>query len=150
MLYYVSRQNYWPEGELFVEIASGGLNYANADMLGTKFPHLGEGKEFNDPREAVEAALAIKNEWQKLTDEEVNVGMGNTMGFTQPFDADTEENLRARAEAIWTKLDKCAHCGELLPAKGARYGCPDLGEYDCCSEYCAEKRWMSQEEDDEV
>ncbi len=146
MQYFVSRQLYWPEGDLMVEIASGGLNYANADMLGTKYPHLGEGKEYTDPREAVEAALLIQRAWQETTEEEVGVGMGATMGFTQPFDADTEENLRARAEKLWEKIPKCAHCGE--PMGKEKFGCQDLGEYDCCSESCATSRWFSDEEDE--
>ena len=34
MKYFVSRQSYWGEEEpLVVEIAHGGLDYANADML---------------------------------------------------------------------------------------------------------------------
>lgn len=51
--WFVSRQDYWgEENPLAVEIAAGGLNYANADMLCVAYARLGEGEEYEDPREA--------------------------------------------------------------------------------------------------
>lgn len=146
MKFFVSRQCYWPDGTNMVEIAKGGLDYANADMLVPKFTQLGEGKEFNDPREAVEAALQVRDAWKQVAEDDVLVDMGFTHGFTIPFDGSDDETLRKAAEALYEKLPKCAHCGELLGKQ--RYGCHDLNEFDCCSEYCAEMRYATPEDED--
>jgi len=62
MPYAVTRQSYWPEGQLAVEVAGGGLDYCNPDALVGKYP--GEFEEFLDPREAVKTAIEICREWR--------------------------------------------------------------------------------------
>lgn len=142
MKYFVSRQNYWdrcaPEASV-VEVAIGGRDYANPDMLGVKWSHLGEGKEFTNPVEAVEAAIQICEEWRK-TNCDAMVGMGATMGFTMSFDGQEYEELRKRAKEMFDKLPKCAQCGELMGKENYTH---DLNFEDesFCSEGCAEKSY---------
>lgn len=151
MKYFVSRQNYWdrcaPEASV-VEVVIGGSDYANADMLGVKWPHLGEGKEFSDPREAVEAAIAICEEWKK-EDEYASVGMGATLGFTMSFDGEDYDTLRKRAEEMYQKLPKCAQCGELLGKETYTHDYADQDE-KFCREYCAEKNYQSYQEPEDA
>lgn len=137
--YFVSRQIYWPESEYTVEIASGGLNFANPDMLCAKFA--GEGKEYTDPREAVEAAINIRNAWSKITDESIGVAHGCTGGMTMPFEASEESELHEWAEKEYEKLPKCSHCGDLL---GKEKFCHDFSDGDLfCSENCAETNYWA-------
>lgn len=145
MKFFVSRQINWPDGISMVEIAQGGLDYANPGMLVPKFKELGEGNEYTDPREAVEAAILIRDAWKQGSEDDVEIGMGHTFGHSMPFDGDSDENLRARAEKLWEKLPKCAECGGLMGKE--KYGDPHMGEYDCCSEHCAEKRYFTPEEE---
>lgn len=146
--YYVSRQRYFPDGNPVVEIAAGGLDYANPDMLGTKWARLGEGREYADPREAVAAAIAICDAWKAAGESDAEVAFGATGGFTMPFDPSPYADALAWADQAYEKLPKCAQCGDLFTGR-ERYGCHDFGEYDCCSEYCAEKRYFDDSEDSE-
>lgn len=152
-MYYVSRQRYWGEDINCVEIALGGGDYANPDMLGCKYP--GEGVDYLDPREAAEAAIEIRKLWQADEPElEITVDYGCTLGFTMPFtDDNTDEELIAWANERYEKLEKCQHCGEPLPENERDvFYLMDVDE-KFCSERCAERYWeewcLDNEEDEE-
>ena len=136
-MFFVSRQSYWPDGELFVEIASGGIDYANPNMLAFKYP--GEGQEYLDPREAVEKAIEIKNLWQKDSDEEINLGYGYTGGFTMPFSVSEDDTAIAWAEEKYSKLPKCVECGNILGKTIYSHHYSDDDKF--CSEFCAEQNY---------
>ena len=138
MKWFVSRQCYWgvdEDDQNMVEIALGGCDYANPDMLGTKYD--GEGEEYTDPREAVQKAIEIAKQWKQdapgLT---INIGHGSTGGMTMPFEGNEPEELIKWANKTWEKAPKCDACGEILPEE-------HFTHYDTdekfCSEYCAEK-----------
>lgn len=143
MKWFVSRQSYWgvePEDQYCVEIARGGLIYTNPDMLVSKYD--GEGEEYADPREAVEAALKIRDAWKKDDpDLTINVAHGATMGFTIPFEGDGDEALKKWAETEYENLPKCDQCGELIEEE---YKLFDYEDFKFCREYCAEK-WLSEQ-----
>lgn len=70
MKYHIFRQHNWPNGDYTVEISLG-IDSASPDVIGTvgqtrkfKYQDLGEGQSFLDPRDAVEAAIKIRNQWQ--------------------------------------------------------------------------------------
>ena len=115
-MWFVSRQLYWgvePEDQNCVEIAAGGIDYANPDMLVAKFS--GEGEEYTDPREAVEAAIQIRDAWKAASPSLViNIAHGATGGATMPFEGDTDAALKAWAEKQYKNLPKCSHCGDVL------------------------------------
>lgn len=148
--WFVSRQGYWgvdPDDMHVVEIAEGGIDYANPDMIVQKYP--GEGQEYTDPREAVTAAIAIAEAWAKdQPDLKINIGEGYTMGMTMPFEGQPKEDLIAWAEDRWTKLAKCPTCGEIMEGAEEYYRSgvwtsgdffPDDDSEKFCSEICAEK-----------
>jgi hypothetical protein len=138
--FFVSRQQYWGEENPYtVEIACGGLNYANPDMLGVRWANLGEGKEFSDPEEAVEAAIAICEQWRK-TQPEAQVAMGHTGGNTLPFEGEEFDSLRLRAKKLKDELPKCDQCGGLLGKDTYTHELAFDGE-KFCREYCAEKHY---------
>jgi hypothetical protein len=133
--YFVSRQIYWPEGEHIVEVAVGGLDYANPDMLVHKYE--GEAVEYADARAAAESAISIRDAWRKdEPNTEIDVAHGCTGGMTMPFEACTAEELTAWAEKRWENTPKCDHCGAVLPEA---YFTDAFGEARFCREYCAEE-----------
>ena len=138
-MFNVTRQCQWPEGTLMVEVCAGSLDYANPGMLTPRFASLGEGCEFSDPREAVNAAVQIRDAWKREQEAgaEILLGYGATGGMTMPFDACSDEDARAWADDAWEKLPKCDHCGEALGAPRDRYRLLD-GDGEFCSDSCAE------------
>lgn len=158
--WFVSRQDYWGmcEGDgTIVEVASGGIDYANPDMLVAKWPELGEGKEFTDPREAVEAAIAICEQWKK-TDHNAHVAMGATGGNTLYFEWEEYDALRKRAEELYEKLPKCDECGGLMGNETFTHDYAIGTDEKFCREYCAEEAYRkiviqdqedAEKEDDE-
>ncbi len=100
MKFFVSRQHYYYSGEYVVEVAAGGLDFAGCDMLSYKYP--GEGIEYDDPREAVKAALVIRDLWQAdLPEQKIGVGVGCTMGMGVELEPDTDEFALAWADKSW-------------------------------------------------
>lgn len=143
--FFVSRQHYFGVEESdarIVEIASGGIDYANADMLGVQYRKEGEGEEYTDPREAAEAAIKICEAWRRDAGEAgpeftINVGYGHTGGFTMPFEPSTFEEVREWALDRYEQMPKCDRCGEAIT--GSSYSLCDGTGDKFCSEYCAER-----------
>lgn len=141
--WYVSRQSYYYSGENVVEIAEGGLDYSGSDMLVAQYRKLGEGDTFNDPREAVTAAIAICRQWRKdcaKGDKWPYVAHGHTLGMGLELESDTFEGAVEWANRRYESLEKCAQCGEVLPEH--YYYNPNIGdekEFRYCREYCVEQ-----------
>lgn len=142
----VTRQCYWPDGRNIVEIALGGHDYSNPNMLCRKYP--GEGETYTDPREAVKVALEIRDAWRKAGTPDAEIAHGYTGGDTLPFEACTEEEAKEWADEWYEKLEKCARCSNVLGRE--RYGDPESGEYDCCSEWCAETLYWPKAVDESM
>jgi len=137
--FFVSRQCYWPTGDLIVEIAMGGMDYANPDMLCSKFP--GEAEEYADPREAAKAAIEVARLWKEAEpDKEISVASGYTGGCTLPFEPSSCQEITDWAEELYDKMEKCDVCGELL---GSEVLTDEFGDFKFCGEHCAEK-WEEQ------
>jgi hypothetical protein len=142
MKYFLSRQAYYYSGLLIVEIAAGGLDYSGADMLVEKYKHLGEGQEFNDPREAVEAAIAIARAWRKdELGKRIVIGHGHSMGMGLEFEGCSFKAALAWAKETYEKLEKCCMCGDLLPDE---YYTDEFGDAKFCSERCVERNAEDQ------
>lgn len=135
--YFVSRQNYSAiEGNMReVEIAIGGAGAAGADMLPTSFPGLGEGYEFNDPREALKAARFIWRAWVAVNHEiDVSVIIPTT---NLVFHPPSNPLLDAWAQAEYEKLVKCDRCGKITD--GDPYVLFDVDDVRFCSSVCAKE-----------
>lgn len=135
MGYFVSRQKYWPDGQLVVEISADGPDHSGPDMLVPKFP--GEGVNYEDPREAVKNAISIAQAWQRLEEEHVFIaaGYGADIVRLEPVSLDA---LSAWAEQEYEGLEKCASCGDILPD---RRDCwyHFLSDDVFCSHSCADR-----------
>lgn len=148
-MWTVTRQLQYPDGDKVVEISYGGIDYTNPDALAAKYP--GEFREFTDPREAAETAIAIAMAWQSDTDEEILIAHGATGGMTMPFSGneltdETFTDLRQWAEKEWEELPKCDWCGEPLPDERSQYTLIDYPDEHYCSENCADRAWEQIEE----
>jgi hypothetical protein len=147
----VTRQSQWPEGTYVVEVSGGGIDYTNPGALSKKYK--GEFEEFADPREAVETAIRIAQQWQADCDRKVFIGTGSTGGMTMPFDPEplNEETfaaLRERAEEEYQEMPKCDRCGDLTgKEKWHINGDEDWGTF--CSENCADNAYWESMEDEE-
>jgi hypothetical protein len=143
MKFFVSRQHYWgveEEDAYIVEIAYGGLDFANPDMLGERWANLGEGREYTDPREAVEAAIRVCDAWRKSGESRAKLGMGSTGGNTIPFEPKEYDEARKRAQELYDKMPKCAECGEVLGKETyTHYLVCDDERF--CSDSCTEKHY---------
>lgn len=158
-MWTVTRQIQWPDGIKMVEVSAGDFNYTNPGQLTERWPSLGEGKEFTDPREAVEAAIQIAKVWSAADEEKIEIGHGATMGMTMPFSSSSEEEMHKWAEKEYEALPKCAQCGEVL-GKNSFYHEFSMKDERYCSEHCCEKNYQnynlhggddgSEEEDIEI
>jgi hypothetical protein len=147
--FFVSRQTYWgveSEEGTIVEVAFGGLDYANPDMLVPKWGRLGEGKEFSDPREAVAAAIAVCDAWRASGEVNAKVAMGSTGGNTIPFEPKEYDEARKRAQELYDKMPKCAECGEAL---GRETYIHELDDDKFCSDRCAEENYYNLRQSDD-
>jgi hypothetical protein len=157
-MHTVTRQHQWPEGDFVVEISEGDINYANPGALVDKYD--GEMGEYEDPREAVETAITIAQQWQvDDKDKIVLIAHGGTGGMTMPFEGeplneDTFAGLREWAKKLWEEIDKCHRCQAVLGKE--RYALDDFHanemEFDYCSSNCAEnaKADILKEEHDQI
>jgi len=148
MRYYVSRQSYWgiePEERYCVEIAEGGLNYANPDMLVSKYV---EG-EYDNTLDAVNAAIEIRDAWQSDEPElNIRIDYGFTGGYTMPFlSQNTDEELLQWANSQIDNMPKCSRCGK--PYEENCGWSHQFSDYEFCSEYCTNKDWDEVDEEDE-
>jgi hypothetical protein len=135
MPYTVTRQLQWPEGKQVVEISSGGLDYTNPDALVGKYP--GEFETYDDPREAVQAAIAICRAWRKDGGKGARIAHGATGGMTMPFDPCTFPAAITWAMKRYECLPKCARCGGILSERSI-YVLEDFGDEKFCSANCAD------------
>lgn len=139
MPYTVTRQRQWSEGTAVVEISAGGLDYTNPDALSAKYP--GEFETYDDPREAVETAIAICEAWRRDGAPDAAVGYGANGGMTMPFEACTFQEARAWAKERAERLPKCDRCGAVL-SNPRYYTVPELDDERFCSEFCVgEAEW---------
>jgi hypothetical protein len=99
----VTRQVQWPTGKPVVEVSIGGIDYTNPDALMAKYE--GEFVEFDDPREAVEAAIRICRKWRKDGRKDAKMGFGSTGGFTIPFEDCTFKEAREWARRLTKSPD---------------------------------------------
>jgi hypothetical protein len=153
-MFVVTRQKpYYQGGQLIVEVASGGMDYAGSDALTKKYD--GEFREFADPREAVETAVEIVKQWRKdsglpANSRKILIGTGSTGGGMCEIEGESFKAAREWARKLYAKLDKCPVCGRLMPEKRKRYHLiDDPDETEFCSEVCAEREqeWQAEQEE---
>lgn len=149
MTWVVTRQIQWSGGHMVVEVSGGGWDLTNPDALSPSYKHLGEFKEFDDPRAACEAAIAVANAWRKAQKgKKISVAHGHTGGMTMPFEPCTTTSLRKWAKDCYQQLEKCGNCHSIIRGKcGYKLEFDDETTY--CSEHCADKAQAEYEKANE-
>lgn len=130
MPYYVTRQSYWHEGgECAVEIVRAvSFDYTSPGAL-VEDPNLpGEG-EYDDPREAAQAAAAIVRKWP-AAEGRIVIANGAALQLVYPSLDDAASAVQA---LVWgdhefATLPKCDRCGDLGEPRVTIYG----DEYIAC------------------
>lgn len=149
----VSRSTPWPDGTPTVEIATD-VDHLDPSLFweenGTEYHDL-TACGYDDPREAVRAAIRVRNMWQKER-EQAGEKDDVVIGWANPFypttaDPKTEEELISRANELWEAMPVCQHCG----VKGvmSKYDDDAWGSFHACDEGCAMSFVWSLQEDDE-
>lgn len=159
MKFYVSRQSYYHSGKNAVEVAVGGINYSGPDMLvaSKEYMRLGCDKEYTDPVEAVEVAIAVLKKWRETgVKPRPILVFGANLDMIEGSDSgiSMREAMR-RAKKLREQLPKCDECGELMPEHDY-YTVPEFWGDDMkfCSENCAdlayeaEMRYLSESGDE--
>jgi len=154
MKYFVSRQNRWIDGEHVVEIAAGGLDHSGADMLQAYWGNLGEGAEYDDPREAITVAIAIRDAWNEAlaetcTEERCRIEAGYNLDMIAANEEPTDANLHEWAREEWEAEPKCDRCGEPgdLDWRLVYFDFDGEDGPRFCSEHCAGAYWEKWLED---
>jgi hypothetical protein len=139
-MWFVSRQHYYYQDILVVEIAYPSIDYSSPDMLIPKYK--GEGESYSNPIEALNVAISILEAWQADNPEEE---IGITYGSFNGFEGKTYDNLEELKQLIqkeYDQLPKCAYCNELIDEK--EYFVNDDSQFNeekFCSEVHAEKAY---------
>ena len=154
--FFVSRQDYWGvDDPLVVEIAGGGTDYANADMLADttdgRYRKLGCDQEYTNPIDALKAAFRVRRAWEKALrevgdDSLVRIEVGYTGGNTIPFEEyPSNADLYRWAKERQEKMPRCDQCGELIDGETWHsFDDPELGTF--CSEYCLDQYIEAEEQ----
>jgi hypothetical protein len=138
-MYFVSRQHYFYQNIYVVEIAYPSIDYSSPDMLICKYK--GEGESFNNPIEALEAAISILEAW-KLDNPNIEIGI--TYGHFDMCEGSPEgiEDLRKKVQKDYDKLQKCSYCNKLIDEKEYYINQDfEFSEEKFCSEIHAEKAY---------
>lgn len=131
-----ARTTPWPDGERCVEIATD-VDHLDPSLFweerGSEYDKLTD--EYDDPREAVEAALRMRDLWAAETGEVVLVGLSNPF-YSVAHSEKTDEEMRAWGEKAYEQIPRCAHCGNTC---FDQYADDVTGEtFHACNEYHAE------------
>ena len=138
--FYVHRVLRWPDGDRLVELSEG-RDSADPGVLGTKYKHLHEGWELNNPKEAAVCAVRIMRAWEADDpgDEPIFLGLIGLAGeLGIPADDVSARELFTWARRRLDAIPKCAYCGD--PIEGEEYKVWDSPFDDVyCREFCAEE-----------
>lgn len=142
--FYVSRQRYFSDNSLYVEIATGGKNKASKDVLPERYK--GEQKSYKYPKDALTVACKIYKQWyhQYNTDENIKLSivdekLGNLVLW---FDADDLRKAETWADQAFKNLVKCESCAKPVGSKKKAFTDPKLPGY-YCNEVCISRQYRA-------
>jgi hypothetical protein len=140
MSFFISRQRYYDDNVLAVEIACEGSKHAGEDILPFKFA--GEDKNLVSPVDAVNVAVRIIGEWNlSYFDERKFIALVNSDGkggklYFDPFSKKDIANLERWGQQEFARLPKCDNCGRCIGNKANAYEMVELPNKVYCDERC--------------
>ena len=143
MPYGISRQIYYYTGDHTVEIQCGGGDYAGPDMLVSAYE--GEGRKFDDPKEATLAAIGVLRAWRKANPEaDINLTVRGRLAGEWGCEGEpmTVHDVIAWARAEFDRLDRCPRCEEIMPSDERDWYSHEFADGEkFCSDNCASLSW---------
>ncbi len=143
MPYGISRQIYYYTGDHVVEIQCGGIDYAGPDMLVCAFGY-GEGREFDDPKEATLEAIKVLRAWRKAEPEsDINLTVRGRLAGEWGCEGEPMpvHDVIVWARAEFDRLDRCPRCAEIMPTNERDWWSHEFTDIKFCSENCANLDW---------
>lgn len=138
MAFAITRQRYYEDNQLAVEINCGGKLKAGPDVLPTKF--YGEGKNLLSPIDALNISIQIVKDWDNTYfDEPKMIAVVSSEGkklYFNPRDKNQILSLQRWAEKTLKDMKSCDHCGRLI-SKSKFIETSDLPNRSFCQEICA-------------
>ena len=141
MGFAITRQRYYSNNMLAVEIACGGNKFVGKDKLDIRYDHLLEGKNLVSPVDSVNCAKKIYKSWVAFNGDElkyITISNYDSKGGKLVFDPNSKrdlEKLDKWAENELNNMAKCGHCSRLMGAKDP-FETEDLPNKIFCSEVC--------------
>jgi hypothetical protein len=138
MPFAITRQRYYDDNQLAVEINCGGKMKSGPDVLPIKFKS--EGKNLLSPVDAVNASLRIVKEWDHVYfDEKKKIAIVSADGkktYFNPSEKSDVDSLERWGKKTLAAMKSCDHCGR--PIGGSKFiETPDLPNRVFCQEICA-------------
>lgn len=135
--WYVARTTPWPDGQRCVEIAST-VDDLDPSLLwedsGNTYSSLAG--PHNDMREAVKAAITMRDEWQRESGEDVLIGWASPL-YPVSASPRSDEELRKAAEEWYAALPCCSYCGDKVTGPDPFYR-DDWGDpFAACNDWHA-------------
>lgn len=144
MAFYISRQRYYEQDQLVVEIACGGIKKAGKDILTKKFD--GEQKNLVDPRDAHSIAAKIIPKWDATYSDEkklialVNADGKGSVKYYDPSNSRDMEKFKKWSEDTFSSMKKCSSCQKGMGNRDP-FAIDDIPNKNFCSEYCIAKKY---------
>jgi len=141
MGYFISRQNYWDEQRLVIEIAVGGRKQASKDILPAKYDQF-ECKNLKYPNDALNVAKRIYRQWKLIADNEIYLSIVDKDNKTLlSFEKDwkSAENW---AHKIMQTIERCKNCDKAIMNIAKSFTTKHLpGHY--CNDDCAKTKYKN-------
>lgn len=140
MAFYISRQRYYDDNRLAVEIAIDGIKYAGKDILPVK--HAGENKNLVSPIDAVNIAIRIVEDWDLVFWDDskaitlVNADDKGGRIYYDPHNKKDMAMLQQWAAKTLANMKKCCNCQKPLGKTAKTYEMDELPKQVGCSETC--------------
>ncbi len=136
----VSRCEPWPSGEQCVEIATD-VDHLDPSLFwerdGSDYDRLCI--EWSDPRDAVDAAIKVRDLWVAESGKPVKIDHANPVFYG--MDGKTDAELRAWAIKTYDEMPRCVHCSNVCQEVGmpGNYEDDVTGEsFHACCDWHAE------------
>jgi hypothetical protein len=137
---FISRQRYYEDNQLALEIANGGSKFAGKDILPKLFNK--ENGNYISPVDAVNIAIDIINQWDiKYHDENKKIALVNGDGkgtkvYFDPHSKKDIERLERWAQMTFKNMAKCCNCQRPIGNMNKAYETQDLPNRVACSDQC--------------
>jgi hypothetical protein len=148
MGFKITRQRYFDDNQLAVEICSG-IKLIGKDVLNTRYKDLGESKYLVSPVDAVGCGIKIMKKWNlDYYDEIKKLAFVNAdgTGIKEYFEANDKDikRLEKLAKDILNKMSKCGACNRALSQNFDAFVIDEIPNVEFCDEQCGSRKYRER------